>query len=124
MTAKKSASKNATAKRQVCLQHMKPVSENGLGKSRPASTFPLERFSLLQTGKRRTICKECQTRLSKEWTTRRADYRKLYQQARALVEQGEKVAVPNAKEYKKGDILRYTNGKAYKPASKAATASA
>ena len=126
MATKKSKGKNETPKRLVCTQHMKPVSENGLGKSRQASTFPLDRFSKLKTGKYRNICKVCQTRLSKQWTTKRADYRKQYQQARMLVSRGFDVQIPNAKDYKSGDVLRTSAGKVFNlaKAEKAAAASA
>ena len=111
--------KNANPTKQVCSQHMKPESEGGLGKSRQASTFALDRFSTLKsTGKKRKICKVCQTRLSLEWTRRRADYRKVYQQARMLLERGIAVRIPNAKDYQKGDVVRYENGKPFNPNAK------
>jgi hypothetical protein len=48
--------------------------------------------------------------LSIEWTTKRAEYRKLYQKARQLLAAGVNVRVPNAKDHRNGDVLRYSNG--------------
>lgn len=99
-------------KLQVCVQHTKPVDQGGLGKSVNASRFPFDKFSKLNTGKFRTICKVCQSRVSGVWTKANAEYRKLLQLSYQLEKRGVAVRIPKKKLYKAGDVLRYTNGSA------------
>lgn len=56
-------------------------------------------FSVLLSGKKRPICKSCQTAKSLDWTTKRADYRKVYARANFLINRGIAVVTPNAKEW-------------------------
>jgi flagellar biosynthesis GTPase FlhF len=53
----------------------------------------------------RPICKGCQTKASIAWTTKRADYRKAYQRAVQLIKLGIPAIVPNAKDWKAGDVI-------------------
>jgi hypothetical protein len=62
-------------------------------------------FSRLQNGKLRSICKAEQTKASIAWTTERANYRKDYQRAMQLINQGIPAVVPNAKDWKEGDVI-------------------
>ncbi len=43
--------------------------------------FPIENFSLLQTGKRHTYCKKCRTEQQTEWAQKKAAERAEYQRA-------------------------------------------
>lgn len=79
----------------------------------------LDKFSLVkgQEGVYHTTCKACRVILSKVWTDRRADMRKLQTQARQInaKAQREVVRIPLAKTYKAGDVLRFKNGTVYRP---------
>ena len=58
------------------------------------------------TGKFRNICKPCQTAASIAWTTRRKDYREVYQRAVRYRDQlGIPALTPNAKDWKAGDPI-------------------
>lgn len=90
------------------------------GKTAKQARKSINRFSPLKKGGYSKICKACRCQLSAEWTTARASYRKAYQKARQLVAQGKKVRIPDAKSWKEGDPIRYTNGAIYKDKSEAA----
>lgn len=104
----------STPKTQMCsLELKRGVHPNKARK-------PFSKFSLVngQEGVYHKICKECRTKLSKEWTTARADYRKEYQKARMINLQAGKevVRVPDAKTFRSGDVLRYkSNNMIYRP---------
>lgn len=104
-----------TPKTQVCQYELKK-----LGKTVKQARKPIKSFSPLKKGGYSQICKGCRCILSKEWTTKRADYRRSYQSALQMnakrVAEGLKpnVRVPTAKTWKAGDPLRFVNGTAIK----------
>lgn len=111
--------KTQMPKTQVCIREV-----NELGKTERQARKPLSKFSPKKDGGYHPICKACRCALSNGWTTKRADYRKLYHQALQVNRKAGKtlVRVPTAKTYKSGDKLRFaSNGAVYKP--KAARAS-
>jgi hypothetical protein len=68
-------------------------------------------FSILQNGKRSPVCKRCRADAANEWTTSRADYRKDYHLGLRLQNMGYPVILPNAKDWKAGDVLVLTDGR-------------
>lgn len=62
-------------------------------------------FSILANGKKRTICKPCQTTKSGEWTTAKKDYRKAYARAQFLIARGIPAVVPNAKDWTPEQVM-------------------
>lgn len=84
------------------------VVPEGSAECKPCATVKevnSDNFSPKEGGGFHSVCKSCRTVASKDWTTKRADYRKQYQRARQLIDLGIPTIVPNAKDWSEGDVL-------------------